>query len=339
MKKLSVILALLLALGLMLVACGGTDEEQQNGEPGQGVDDGAKDRVDDEHADWVKDVTILTGGEAGVYFPIGVAIGDILDANVEGMTAAGVTSGASLVNVAELDEAEAEMALVQNDMAYYALEGTQMFEGALSGFQGLATLYPETIQIVTTADTGIETVQDLVGKRVAIGDVGSGTEANATQILEAHGITHDDFSVEFMGFGDASTALQDGNVDAAFVTAGTPTGAIQQLGAVTDVRLVSIEAEQIDTLVNKYPYYTEVEISADTYGLDTDVSTVAVQAMLIVREDLPEEQVYEITKAIFDNLQVLQNTHDRGHDITLETALDGMSIDVHPGAQRFYDEP
>ncbi|MDQ0252850.1 TRAP transporter TAXI family solute receptor [Evansella vedderi] len=321
MKKFGFLLGVLFAFAMVLAACG-SDESTGGGD------------------DWVSDVTILTGGEAGVYFPLGVAMGDIIDANVDGVSASGIVSGASLVNVAELNKGEGEMALVQNDIAYFAIEGTQMFEedGPLSGFQGVATLYPETVQIVTTADTGIETVADLVGKRVAIGDVGSGTEANANQILAAHGISYDDITVEYMGFGDASTALQDGNIDAAFVTAGTPTGSIQQLGATVDVRIVSIEQSVIDEIVSQYPYYTGVTISADTYDLPTDVTTVAVQAMLIVRSDLPEDQVYEMTKAIFENLNVLQDTHDRGHDITVETAQDGMSIELHPGAKRFYDE-
>lgn len=318
MRKLVAFLAVILVSGMVLAACG-SDDASTDG-------------------DWVQDVTILTGGEAGVYFPLGVAMGDIIDANVDGVSASGVTSGASLVNVVELHEKQGEMALVQNDIAYYALAGSHMFDDALEGFLGVATLYPETVQIVTTADTGIVTVEDLVGKRVAVGDVGSGTEANAAQILEAHGISYDDITVEYMGFGDASTALQDGNIDAAFVTAGTPTGSIQQLGATTDVRLVSIDADKIAAIVDQYPYYTGVEISADTYGLPGDVSTVAVQAMLIVRSDLPDDQVYEMTKAIFDNLQVLRDTHERGNDVTVETAQDGMSIDLHPGAQRFFDE-
>lgn len=337
-KKLTLLLVLLLALGAALAACGTGDQGgQDNGAgAGTGTDNGA---AAGDREGWVRDVIILTGGEAGTYFPLGVAMGDIIDANVDGVNASGVVSGASLVNVAELHDGEAEMALVQNDIAYYALAGSHMFEGqGLEGFSGVATLYPEVVQIVTRADSGIMTVNDLRGKRVAIGDVGSGTEANAQQILEAHGITYDDITVEYMGFGDASTALQDGNVDAAFVTSGTPTGAVQQLAATTPVRIVSIDESAIDTIVNTYPYYTRVEISADTYGMDADATTVAVQAMLIVRNDLPEDQVYEMTKALFTNLQTLIDAHVRGNDITLETAQDGMSIDLHPGAKRFYDE-
>ncbi len=145
----------------------------------------------------VEDVTIMTGGEQGTYFPLGAALANnIINEHVEGVNAESVTSGASVVNINGLVDGDAQMALVQNDIAYYASEGSNMFEeeGALSGFHGIATLYPEVIQIITSADSGIETVEDLAGKRVAVGDLGSGAEANAKQILDIHGITYDDIS-------------------------------------------------------------------------------------------------------------------------------------------------
>ncbi|MGM8216134.1 TAXI family TRAP transporter solute-binding subunit [Bacillaceae bacterium W0354] len=317
MKKLGLFLAVLLLSGMVLAACG--SDKSGDGE--------------------VKDVTILTGGEAGVYFPLGVAMADIITENVDGVTANGIASGASVSNANELNDGEAEFALLQNDIAYYAHEGINMFEEVVDGFQGVFTIYPETIQIVTLADSGIKTVEDLVGKRVAVGDVGSGTEANAKQILEVHGITYDDINEEWMGFGDASTNLQDGNIDAAFVTAGTPTGSIQELAASADVRIVSINDDMVDKIIEKYPYYVRVDLTADDYeNFDSTATTVAVQAMLVVRDDLSEEQVYEMTKAIFENLDAMQNAHDRGYDLTLDSALDGMSIPVHPGAQKYYDE-
>ncbi len=308
---------------LVLAACGGGDEESEN---------------DDE---WVENVTILTGGEAGVYYPLGLAMGEIMSENVDDVNATGITTGASVVNINDISDGEAEFALVQNDIAYYAQEGTEMFEeeGAREGFSGVFTMYPETIQIVTLADSGIETVEDLEGMRVAVGDVGSGTEANANQILGVHDLTYDDLNEEYMDFGDASSNLQDGNIDAAFVTSGTPTGSIQELSASADVKLVSISDDMIEALEEEYPYYTRQDISNDDYeNFDSEASTVAVQAMFIVRDDMPEDQVYELVASIFDNLDDMENAHDRGSDLTLDSAQDGMSIDLHPGAERYYDE-
>lgn len=350
MKKLSLLLVLLLSLGLFLAACGGdnagdaneTDsgsEEESGSEESSGSEEDSSGEEASAGEDWEENVTLLTGGEAGTYYPLGVAMADIMTENVDGVSANGVSSGASVVNANELSDGNAEFGLLQNDIAYYAHDGSHMFEEVVDGFSGVFTMYPETIQLVTLADNGIETVDDLKGKRVAVGDVGSGTEANANQILGAYDITYDDINEEFMGFGDASTALQDGNINAAFVTAGTPTASIQELAASADVKIVGLSDEKIDQLIDEYPYYTRVDLDEDTYdSFNATASTVAPLAMLVVRDELPEDQVYELTKAIFNNLDDLANAHVRGEDITLDSAQDGMSIDLHPGAKKFYDE-
>ncbi|MED4018289.1 TAXI family TRAP transporter solute-binding subunit [Sutcliffiella cohnii] len=335
MKKHSLLLVLLLVLGTVLAACG-TSNNTNNGD-NAGSDPGTGSGTDG-GTEWVNDITILTGGEQGVYFPLGGAMARIITDNVEGVTATGVASGASVVNTNDIHDGNGEIALVQNDIAYYAFEGDIMFDTVTDNFYGLATLYPEVVQIVTSADSGIETVEDLKGKRVAVGDQGSGAEANARQILEIHGITYGDLNAEFMAFGDAAAGIQDGNIDAAFITAGTPTGAIESLKTSTELRIVSITPDKVEELTSKYPYYTSFDISKETYGTDSDATTVAVQAMVIVSKSMPEDQVYEITKALFENLDVLSGTHARGADVTLETALEGMSVEVHPGAQKYYDE-
>ncbi|RXJ00357.1 TAXI family TRAP transporter solute-binding subunit [Anaerobacillus alkaliphilus] len=318
MKRYSLLLVLLLAVGMVLAACGSSN----SGSDGE----------------WVSDVTILTGGEQGVYFPLGGAMARIISENVDGVTATGVVSGASVVNSNDINDGKAELGLVQNDIAFYAHEGSAMFTEVTNNFYGVATLYPEVVQIVTSADSGIVTVEDLRGKRVAVGDQGSGTEANAKQILEVHGITYDDLNIEFMSFGDASGGIQDGNIDAAFITAGTPTGAIEALKASREVRIVSISPDKIKELTDKYPYYTHFDLPSSVYGTSSDATTVAVQAMIIASKSLSDDQVYAMTKAIFENLDVIEATHARGKDITLGTALDGMSIELHPGAKRYFDE-
>ncbi|WP_411843354.1 TAXI family TRAP transporter solute-binding subunit [Salinicoccus sp. HZC-1] len=341
MKKFSWFLVLVLSMSIFLAACGG-DEGDSGGEAesedsGSTSEEGSEDTASQEG--WVENITVLTGGEAGVYFPLGVAMADIIDSNLENVSATGVSSGASVSNAEQLNNGEAQLALVQNDIAFYGAEGSNMFEETLDNYSGVFTIYPETIQLVTLADSGIESVSDLEGKRVAIGDVGSGTEANATQVIEAHGLTLEDFDAQHLDFADASTNLQDGNVDAAFVTAGTPTGAIQELSASADVKIVSFEEDAMNSLMEEYTYYTQQDIPADAYeNFDSTASTVAVQAMLIASNDIPEDQMYEITKVIFENLDDMANAHVRGEELTLDTAEDGMSIDLHPGVQRYYEE-
>lgn len=330
MNKKYWLLMMFSAVLLVLAACGGeSDEEGSEEDSGEAAGgDG-----------WVENITLLTGGEAGVYFPLGVAMADIIDSSFDNVTATGVSSGASVSNAEQLNNGEAQLALVQNDIAFYGAEGANMFSETLDNYSGVFTIYPETIQLVTLADSGIDSVADLEGKRVAIGDMGSGTEANATQIIEAHDMTIDDVDAQYLDFADASTNLQDGNVDAAFVTAGTPTGAIQELSASADVKIVSFDEEAMNNLMEDYSYYTQVDIPADAYdNFDSTASTVAVQAMLIASNDIPEDQMYEMTKAIFENLDSMANAHVRGEELNLETAEDGMSIDLHPGVQRYYDE-
>lgn len=341
MKKNYWFLMMLFAVMLVLAACGGDDSADESADDSGGTADDSSDSEDAAAGgdDWIENVTLLTGGEAGVYFPLGVAMADIIDSSIESVSATGVSSGASVSNAEQLNNGEAQLALVQNDIAFYGAEGSNMFSEVLDNYSGVFTIYPETIQLVTLADSGIESVADLAGKRVAIGDLGSGTEANATQIIEAHGLAIDDVDAQYLDFGDASTNLQDGNVDAAFVTAGTPTGAIQELSASADVKIISFDEDAMDALIEEYSYYTREDIPADAYdNFDSTASTVAVQAMLIASNDIPEDQMYEITKSIFENLDSLANAHVRGEELSLETAEEGMSIDLHPGVQRYYDE-
>lgn len=285
-------------------------------------------------------VNIATGGTAGTYFPLGGAVADILNKNVPGVNASAQSTGASVANINMLKDGSVEMAFIQNDITYYAANGEEMFKDKkVDGLYGISTLYPETIQIVTLSRTGIKDVKDMKGKRVAVGAAGSGTEANARQILEAYGITYNDITVQYLSFAEAASNLKDGNVDAAFVTAGFPTAAIQDIAAQHEVVLLPVAEDIADNLIEKYPFYTKVIIPKETYPKqDADVSAVAVMAMLVVTEDMDENLAYDITKAIYSNLDRLQTAHAVGKLITKEGAQDGMSVELHPGADKYFKE-
>ncbi len=285
-------------------------------------------------------LTILTGGSAGTYYPIGGAMANIINKYVEGVEATAVTSGASVANARKISEKEAELALLQNDIAYYAYHGVEMFkDNPVKNIRGIATLYPEVIQIVTLKDKGIRTIYDLKGKKVAVGAPGSGTAVDALQILEVAGINESNTQFEYLSFKEVSDALKDGTIDAGFIVAGIPTSAVMELASVRDVYIVEVPDEIYEKLKEKYPFYTQYTIPAGTYkGLDKDVKSVAVMAMLATREDIPEDVIYKVTKAIFEHTDELVEAHQRAKDITLETALDGMSIPLHPGAEKYYKE-
>lgn len=321
MKKAGLIL--LIAASLLLLGCA---QEQKPGTTTPPAE--------------VKEVTIVTGGSSGTYYPIGGAMAQILTKYVPGVKATAVTSGASVVNARKVGELEAEFGLLQNDVAYYAYNGLEMFKDSkLDKLRGVATLYPEIIQIVTLKENNIKTIYDLKGKKVAVGAPGSGTAVDAMQILKAAGIDESNTEIRYLNFKEVSDALKDKTIDAGFIVAGIPTAAVSDIAAVRDVAIVEVPDEIYQKLKEDYPFYTQVTIPAGTYkGVDEDVKTVAVLAMLATNADLPDDLVYQITKAIFEHRDELVAAHKRAEDITLETALEGMSIPLHPGAEKYYKE-
>ncbi|WP_106769141.1 TAXI family TRAP transporter solute-binding subunit [Paenibacillus faecalis] len=282
-----------------------------------------------------KSLSVVTGGTGGTYYPLGGGMAKLISDKTE-YTATAQISNASAENMNLINTKKADIAFTQTDIASYAVEGQQMFKEPLTSIKGIATLYPETVQIVTLKEKGINTVEDLKGKVVSIGAPGSGTEASASQILEIHGMTTEDIKAQHLSFDESTEGIQDGTIDAAFVTAGTPTGAVDSLQAVKDVSIVGMSEDKIKEMTEKYPFYVEDTIKAGTYGLQEDVKTVAVLAMLVARADLDEETVYEATKAIFDNVGEIG--HAKAEFINVESALDGMDIDIHPGADKYFKE-
>jgi TRAP transporter TAXI family solute receptor len=322
-KKLLIAFLAMATAASMVAGCGGGGGDKK------AADSGAK-----------KFINIATGGTAGVYYPLGGALADILNKNVKGANASAQSTGASVANVNMLKDGKVDIAFIQNDIAYYATKGEEMFKGKqVKNLKGLATLYPETIQIVTTKETGIKTVADLKGKRVAVGAAGSGAEANARQILEMAGITYKDITPQYLSFGEASSALKDGNVDAAFLTSGFPTAAVQDLATQHDVVLLAVDKDLADKLIKKYPYYTKTVIPAKTYNkLDVDVPSIAVKCMLVVTDKMSDDLGYEIVKALYTHLDRMKAAHSIAKLITKESATEGMSIPLNGGADKYFKE-
>ncbi len=283
-------------------------------------------------------ITIFTGGTAGVYFPLGSKYAEMLNKHSDLIDASAVTSGASVTNAKAIGSNECQAALLQNDVAYYALKGTNMFDAAIPELRGVASLYPETIQFVVLADSPIATLADLAGKNVAVGAPGSGTAVACEQILTAAGVW-DSITRFDLNFAEAASAIKLGEVDAGFIVAGAPTPAIEELAISSPVRILDIPDNVLSGLLSAgYPFYVRQVIPSGTYGMPAQSTTVAVQAMLAVRSDLSEAVVYDMTKILFTYLDELQTAHTKGNEVTLETALDGMSLKLHPGAVKYYDE-
>ncbi len=325
-KVLSIILAAVLVMAL-IAGCGGGSSTPQNGEQ---EGEAKQEQIF---------LNIATGGTAGTYFPLGGALSEIWNKNIPGVNSTAQSTGASVANINLMKENKADIIFVQNDIVYYAANGVELFEDKYEDIRGLATLYPETVQLVTLANKGINSIADLKGKRVAVGAAGSGAEANARQILNAAGITYDDLTAQYLSFAEAANNLKDGNIDAAFLTAGFPTAAVTDIAAQHDLKLISLDEELVKKLTTDYPYYTEIVIPAGTYkGVDEDINTVAVQAMLAVRSDMDEELAYNLVKTMYDNLDRIKAAHSVGEIIKPETGTEGMPVDLHPGAQKYFDE-
>ena len=287
-----------------------------------------------------KFLNIGTGGTAGTYYPIGGAMAEVLNKDIPGMNASAQSTGASVANINMLKDGSVDLAIVQNDITYYAVNGTEMFKDKkVEGLKGIATLYPETCQAVTLESSGIKSIADLKGKKVAVGAAGSGVEANARQIMEAYGVTYNDIQVQYLSFAEAASALKDGNIDAAFLTAGYPTSAVQDIASQHKVRLLPVEASKADALIAKYPFYTKTVIPAGTYaGFDEEVPAVSVMAMLVANDKVDDKLGYELTKALFKNLDRIHAAHAAAKAILKEKALEGMPLPVNAGAEKCFKE-
>ena len=288
-------------------------------------------------------VTIASGWVVGVYYPLAGAMSRIIykvkDLNLRATVE---SSGASVANAQLIGTGDADFALLQNDIAFYAYNGTTLgaFQGKpIKNMGGIFAIYPELVHIVATKASGIGSVKDLKGKKVVLGPHGSGTEANALQILEAYGLKEADLGkAERIEAAAASDQLKDGRVDAAFFTTGLGSAVVLDTFITGKVALVPVSGMEAEALIKKFPFYTSVKVPTNTYKDQSEASTVAVMAMMVARSDLPEDLVYRFTKAIFDDLPQFHAAHSAAKHLTLQTALSGMPIPLHPGAARFYKE-
>ena len=281
-----------------------------------------------------RSMIFTTGSETGTYYGFGTVLAGQISEDTDSIVTAIVGKG-SKTNIEMLYLKDAHLGLVQSDVMAYAYSGTNLFDFAITNFSTVAALYMEQVQIVTL-DPEIRTVADLAGKNVSVGESGSGVYFNAIDVLGAYDLTLDDIKPTYQSFGDSTEALQDGKIDAAFVVAGAPTTAITSLGATNDVYLVELDDEHIDKLIEKSPYYSKNVIPAEVYDLEEDVTTVAIAAVIIAREDCTEEDIYNVTAGIYNDVDGL--SHAKKSELSLEFAASVTDVPYHPGAARYYAE-
>lgn len=284
-------------------------------------------------------LVLATGGTAGTYYPFGGAMARIWNTKIPGMNVTAQTTGASAENIRLVNKKEAELALVQSDTLDFAFNAKEAFKEPIKSMSAIAVLYPEIIQVVVRADSPVKSIADLKGKKVGVGAPGSGTEANFRQLMDIYGLAKDDVKSQYLSFSESAEQFKDRHIDAFIVTAGIPNAAIMDIGTQHEVRIINIPADMSAKLTAKYPFLAAAKVPAGTYKNQTqDVTTVAVNAVLIVGNDLAADVVYNMTKAMFDNQAELASAHAKGKELNLQYAVKGVSIPFHPGALKYYKE-
>jgi len=284
-------------------------------------------------------MTMGTGGTSGTYYGYGGVLGQYIKNNA-GINVVVVSTDGSKANIQGIDAGNYQLGTVQSDVMSYAWAGTRSFEaeGKVDSFRTVAGLYAESVQLVTM-DPEIKTVADLAGRTVSIGAPGSGVYFNAIDVLTAAGLTEDDINAQYQSFADSADALKDGKIDAAFIVAGAPTPAITELCTTNDAYLVPIDGEVAEKLMADCPFYTVYNVPAGTYpGQEADVQTVTVKATLIVSASASEEDVYNLTKAIFDNIDAITVENAKGAELSIENATQGLTVPFHAGAAKYFAE-
>ena len=333
MKK---FLALLMAAAMLLalVACGNTSTGNTDN-AGNSSNTNTGDSNTGDTTGSGKELRFSTGGDQGTYYGFGTVLAQYVTSNT-GTKVTAVVSNGSQDNIEQMSLNTAQMGFVQSDVMSYAYNGERLFEGTpVTDFSTVAALYMEQVQIVT-CNPDIKSVADLKGKNVSIGASGSGVYYNALDVLGVYGLTEDDINPTYQDFGNSVDALQDGKIDAAFVVAGAPTTAITSLVTAKETYLVSLDAEHIAALREESPYYSEYTIPADTYEGVGETTTVAVGAVVIARDDVSEDDVYNFVSAIFDNVSSL--SHDKASELNLDFAASVTNVPYHPGAARYFTE-
>ena len=285
-------------------------------------------------------VSIMTCGTAGSYYPVGGGIARIWQTFVPGVNSTAESSGCSVVNLRLIAKGEAQAAICQNDAVYFAHKGLHFFKDKPEkNSRGIAMLYGEVLHVATNKKSGFKSISDLKGKRIRVGNPGSIAVTNNMAILASYGLNESNIEVVKMSLADSFRAMKDGDIDALIEVTGAPGAGFIDLCSSRDINFLPVDMEHAIKITKSYPYLSAAVLKQGTYnGIKNDIPVLSLSCMLIIDEKMDKDLVYNMTKAIFDNIDILRETHSKGKMINLETALNGMPVPLHPGAAKFYRE-
>jgi TRAP transporter TAXI family solute receptor len=287
-------------------------------------------------------LSIATGGTGGVYYPVGGGYAQIIDRYVDGYTAAVEVTNASVENVGLIARGDSDIALALADTVLAAYEGTGRFGPGgelpqLANLRAITIAYTNAIHIITVEGSGVNSLADLRGKRVSVGAPGSGTEVSARTILEANGITYDDFSVQRLSVNETADALRDGTIDAGFWSGGVPTGAVLSLAETRQIKLVPLSDDEIAAVREADATMIPYTFAAGSYRGLAETPSIGTPNLIVVAAEMPEELAYAFTKALFEHIDEVRAIHPSANETVPEAALDSP-VPLHPGAIRYLEE-
>ena len=328
-------LTLALAMTLSLVACGGSGDASK---PSDSSAAASTSTSQTSEPGFSGSYLMGTGGATGNYYAFGNAVCTVVN-QVTGANITVNSTGGSTENARLLGSGENEFAMIQSDVYSYAQEGIELFDGQpITNFQAVTACYPEMVQIVVRKDAGITSVADMAGKNVCVGDVGSGYEVAARQILGAYGMTYDDINETFADQSTARNGVQDGTFDAMFMCSGYPNSNVVEMSLGGKIDVISIDDEHLDILTSQYPFYSVFAPTDNEYDLDHELKSVAVKCMLVCSDTFSEDEIYTLTKTIYENLEEIRTINAKANYVSLEDAMSGIPSNLHPGAIKYYEE-
>jgi TRAP transporter TAXI family solute receptor len=291
----------------------------------------------------IENINIATATTGGVYYPLGNAMAQLFSKNIPNVKASAQATAGTPQNILLMQKKEAEVAFAQSGVAYYADKGIGMFKDKPDKtLRAITNLYPNVMHIVVGTDSKMSSVKDFQGKKFVPGAVGGATEINSKEILGLYGLDYKEkknVKADYLGYTEAAEALKDDRVDGILIAGGLPTAAVLDAASAVKIKLVSLEPDMVKKLVQEMPWYYEFIIPKGTYsGQTEDVRTVAVANILICRQDLSTDLVYQMTKTLYDHQQDLVNSHSAAKDMKLADAAKGLTVPLHPGAEKFYKE-
>lgn len=329
------LLVVLFIMSIVLIGCG---TKQDAGQPD------TEPKEEQKKVEKIQ-INIITGSTGGTYFALGGAMSNTWNNHLENVQVTSQPGGASVESINRVHAGEVELGMAMNNIADDAWNGKGSFKTQLRNFRAIGVIYPEVYQGIALTESGIKTLEDIKGKRVAVGPVGSGTVVLTESVFNEAGMTFKDVKAAYDGFGDAASKMKDGHLDAAFNVLSVPAAAIQDIKTVRNIEIIEIKDELFEKIQANYPFFSQYVIPAGTYGNEEDKYTINCQAALYVKPDLSDDLVYNLTKVWYEKTSEVAEAHAAAQWLAnemsagkLETALAGITTPLHPGAYKYFQE-